>query len=176
MEIVTMLTTGSLFHHLDDARNMKYRELASKIFAELDADKGFLGQSGTESDSSWGRWTVPECYQKEEYTGRTIQTLSLWRDLESMVAYSYHGIHAQALKRRDEWFPKISLPNHAIWWIDNEHQPTWAEAAAQYDRIVNNGTSAEAFNMKDLYDANGESVKLNQTKLTEMAKRYTRTK
>ena len=89
-----------------------------------------------------------------------------------MVAYSYHGIHTQALKRRDEWFPKVSLPNHALWWIDNEHQPTWKEAAARYDRIVNNGTNAEAFNMKDLYDENGESVKLNQAQLKEIARLY----
>ena len=79
MAKLAMLTTGPLFYQLDDARNMAYGELANKIFAELDPDKGFLGLSGMDRETSWGAWTIPKCYRKEEYEGRIIQTLSLWQ-------------------------------------------------------------------------------------------------
>ena len=37
-------------------------------------------------------------------------TLSLWKDLESVAAFIYHGAHGEALMKRRERFEKHKLP------------------------------------------------------------------
>jgi Domain of unknown function (DUF3291) len=172
MAKIAMLTTGPLLTAIEDSKNASYGVLADKIFSALSIDDGFLGHSATETNNSWGVWAIPKLYQKEEYEGRIIQTLSLWRDLESLHAFSYNGFHAEALKRRSEWFPKLPLPNNVIWWVDDDHRPTWQEGATRYDCIAKEGPTADAFNFKQAYSASGQLITLDRELIKQKAKQY----
>lgn len=179
MARIAMLTTGPLLENLDAEKFAEFEKLSGQIFEQFGRAKGAISHTGGISEEAssdlWGKWSVPEIYQEDAKTSYIIQTISIWQDLESMVAFSYHGIHAQGLKRKHEWVQKLSRPNHVIWWINDNHQPTWTEGTTHYDRIVKHGTSAQAFNIKDLYDSQGEPVKLNQTLLKEKTQQYSKT-
>ena len=40
----------------------------------------------------------------ENGDGRWSSTLSLWVDIESLMAFTYSGIHAEALRHASDWF------------------------------------------------------------------------
>lgn len=176
MARIAMLTTGPLLENLDAEKFAEFEELSGKIFEQFGIDEGAISHTGGISEEAssdlWGKWAVPEIYQKAAETSYVIQTISIWQDLESMVAFSYHGIHAQGLKRKYEWVQKLSRPNHVIWWIDDEHQATWSEGVERYNRIIKNDPAPDAFNTRSLYDTQGEPVKLNQGIIKEKAKQY----
>ena len=43
-------------------------------------------------------------------------THSLWDDLESVYAFAYYGRHAEAMKKREDWFVKPEWPSVVAWW------------------------------------------------------------
>ena len=43
-------------------------------------------------------------------------TVSLCDDLESVYAFAYCGRHAEALKKREDWFVKPEWPSVVAWW------------------------------------------------------------
>jgi GNAT superfamily N-acetyltransferase len=77
-----------------------------------------------------------------------IVNLSVWRDLESLRAYAYGSAHAEYLKRRREWFSRLSDAAVVLWWVPAGHQPTVNEAAERLAHLRAHGPSATAFTFK----------------------------
>jgi hypothetical protein len=50
-----------------------------------------------------------------EPSSRAPATLSLWDNLESVYAFAYRGPHAEALRKRKEWFVKAEWPTYVAW-------------------------------------------------------------
>ena len=98
-------------------------------------------------------------------------TLSFWKGLESVAAFSYRGLHGDALKRRSEWFAVTEYPVYVAWWVeDGQTLPTWEEACRRLVLLHENGPSPEAFNFKSSFDESGKPVKLDRDKMTEYSK------
>ena len=70
---------------------------------------------------SWGEVVLPKCCPKLE-TDQVAMTLSLWDDLESVVAFSHHGAHGGALANRKDWFQSLGLPTYVAWWVPTDHR------------------------------------------------------
>ncbi|HKG24044.1 MAG TPA: DUF3291 domain-containing protein, partial [Thermomicrobiales bacterium] len=90
-----------------------------------------------------------------ELAGREAQTLSLWRDLESAVAFAYSGLHAEALRRRRGWFPAPAWPSYAAWWVADDNRPDWREAMRRLEHLHDRGPSTIAFDFRSPFDATG---------------------
>lgn len=84
------------------------------------------------------------------------QTLSVWRDLESVYPFAYGGVHGEALRRRKEWFVKPAWPTYAAWWIDDDEEPTWHEAIRRLEHLHDHGPTTFAFSFAAPFDAAGE--------------------
>jgi hypothetical protein len=97
----------------------------------------------------WGAFVAPRFYDApggaDDDTLAT--TLSVWKSLKDLRNFAYNGSHGEALRRREEWFPRPDVPQQVLWWIAEDHQPTWAEAAAKLERLHDDGPSVEAFSM-----------------------------
>ena len=65
---------------------------------------------------SWGEQVYPRFYV-ERGDGWSPSTLSLWRDLTALMAFSYSGIHAEAMRHGREWFVKPTWPGYVLWWV-----------------------------------------------------------
>jgi len=92
-----------------------------------------------------GAVIAPKCVPDGLTLDQLAMTLSLWRDLESVAAFSYRGIHGDALSKRAEWFMKGPWPSYVAWWVDEHHQPTWREAVDRIDQLhVYGSTSAHS--------------------------------
>jgi len=89
-------------------------------------------------------------------------TLSLWNDLERVVAFAYNGAHAEALMRRKDWFQAVGLPSYVAWWVAEHHDVDWKEGSERLDHLHAHGSSAFAFNFAKPFDAGGNPCRLDR--------------
>jgi hypothetical protein len=71
---------------------------------------------------TWGNVELPACFPTPPEETQIAMSLSLWKDLESVAAFTYHGAHGEALTKRREWFEKYKLPIYVAWWVPADHQ------------------------------------------------------
>lgn len=134
-------------------------------FAVAEASEGFVARSGYVGDpgpESWREHVFPRFYI-ENGDGSAPSTLSLWKDLPSLVAFVYADIHIEAMKNARAWFDRHRWPPYVLWWVDDTHVPFWAEGVERLEHLHDNGTSAYAFDFKHPFDQNGDPTKLDRS-------------
>jgi hypothetical protein len=77
-------------------------------------------------------------------------TLSVWRDADSLRAFTWSTIHKRFRMRRDEWFQPLDRPYLAIWPISDGHRPNGREALAMLDLLTREGASDAVFGTEAL--------------------------
>ncbi len=77
--------------------------------------------------------------------GDRFITRSLWRDVESLRAFVYSGVHRRYLNRGQEWFLPAASVNLALWWVEENHRPGIEEALGKLDQLARQGPTAEVF-------------------------------
>lgn len=80
-----------------------------------------------------------------------LVNLSVWHDVQALSDYVYKSAHREMLKRRKEWFSKVSAAHMVLWWVPAGHQPSVAEAAERLALLHEQGASAEAFNFRQAF-------------------------
>ena len=83
---------------------------------------------------------------------RVIINFSIWEDVRSLRNFVYHSAHAGIMKRRQEWFARLTDAYVALWWVP-ALRPTVAEAVARMQRLRLHGASSEAFTFLEPYPA-----------------------
>ncbi len=107
----------------------------------------------------WGPFSVPHYYKGGFNAGEVVEAsaLSVWRDLSSLRAFVYEGLHARAMSKKDLWFTPMEFPGYALWW--SPVFPTWKEASNKLELIHRIGTSSAAFTFSSLHDENGQPIR-----------------
>lgn len=95
------------------------------------------------------------------YGDGTIVNMSVWRDVESLFAYTYKTAHAQIMARRKEWFHMPAENHFVLWWVPEGHTPTLPEAIDRLDTLREEGPSSLAFHFKQAYDPIGGPINPN---------------
>jgi hypothetical protein len=165
MARLAFMTIGVLHAPMDDPRVQGFVDRIDVIFAAAGSSDGFVGQSVPDEatgEESWGPLVTPTHFQKEEYLDRTAATLSLWNDLESVFAFAYNGVHAEALRKRAAWIVHGEWPSYVAWWVSDDHTPSWSEACERYDRMCQEGPSPAAFDFKRPFSHDGEPIEIDR--------------
>ncbi|MCF3641047.1 DUF3291 domain-containing protein [Rhizobium sp. TRM95111] len=135
--------------------------------------EGFVGRSGYAGEPgprSWGPQVFPR-YIKDSGFDSAPSQLSLWRDIESLMAFSYDGVHADALKHARHWNRKQTWPPLVLWWTPAGRYPDWAEGAARLEHLDDHGPSPYAFTFKQPYDPSGAAAAIDRARIREIAAR-----
>jgi hypothetical protein len=82
-----------------------------------------------------------------------LVNLSVWRDVQALSDYVYTSAHTEMLKRRQEWFSKVSAAHIVLWWVPAGHRPSVEEAAERLALLREQGTSAQAFSFRQAFAA-----------------------
>jgi hypothetical protein len=109
-----------------------------EINAIADADPGFvwrLRSEGAEDATSIRAFD----------DRRILITLTVWRSLEALSHYVYHGGHGAIMRDRRRWFERADQPILALWWIPAGHHPTVEEAKARLSYLRQHGPTTYAF-------------------------------
>ena len=111
---------------------------------------------------SWGDIALPSCYPAPPKEEQIATTLSLWKDLESVAAFTYHGPHGEALTKRRDWFVKYNLPVYVAWWVPNVEKISWSDGCAKLDHLQTHGPTAAAFDFSHPFDPAGNACRLDR--------------
>jgi len=167
---LALYTFGIFIRPSEDPANDGFHHRNDPILDAVEKAPGFLARSGYDGDpgpSSWGPQVYPRFYE-ERGDGWSPATLSLWTDLESPMAFSYFGLHAEALAHGREWFQKGDWPPLVLWWIDGDHVPDWTEAVERHEALHDRGPSAYAFTFKQPFDAAGEPTRIDRARIKSL--------
>ena len=80
-----------------------------------------------------------------------IVNVSVWDDVAALNHYVYKTAHVEIMKRRKEWFERISEAYVVLWWVPHGHRPTVEEAIARLERLRAEGATAFAFTFKHAF-------------------------
>lgn len=170
MPKLAILTIGILHEPWGSPRVQGFVDRIPAVFEQAEASSGFVDRSRLEAETgrhSWGDVVYPPLVPEEERKARLPATVSVWEDIESVCAYAYRGAHGEAMRHRKEWFVSDCCPGFVCWWIADDHQPSWVEAAERYERMRHDGPSATAFTFKEPYGPDGRHVRIRQELVEE---------
>jgi hypothetical protein len=89
-------------------------------FAAAEKAAGFVARSGYDGEpgpKSWGVQVFPRFIEGSGFDSGP-SSLSIWADIESLMAFSYAGVHAEALKNARNWNTRNDWPPLVLWWIE----------------------------------------------------------
>ena len=77
--------------------------------------------------------------------------MSVWRDAEALRQFVYRSAHADILRRRREWFERMSEVFLVLWWVPRGHRPTVPEAIARLEALRRAGPHPGAFTFRETF-------------------------
>lgn len=80
---------------------------------------------------------------------RILVNMSVWRDVASLRDFTFRSAHTEFLKRRREWFDRMSGIHAVLWWVSSGHRPSLSEAAERLAELRDRGPSHRAFTFTD---------------------------
>ncbi|PWV98032.1 uncharacterized protein DUF3291 [Hoeflea marina] len=80
------------------------------------------------------------------------------------MAFSYNGVHAEALKNARSWNRKNPWPPLVLWWVDAGHVPHWVEAVPRLERLHDHGPGPGAFTFKQPYGPDGSPTVIDRVR------------
>lgn len=166
---VALYTFGIFSEPAMSPANQGFHDRNDLNLAAVEQSEGFIARSGYAGDpgpDSWGLQVYPRFYV-ERGDGWSPSTLSLWSDLESPLAFTYAGIHAEALKPAREWFELRCWPGYVLWWVADSHVPQWDEAIIRHEHLHDHGASPFAFTFKESFDPSGQGVMISRESMKE---------
>ena len=168
---LALYTFGMFVGRADDPTNQGFHDRNDATFAAAEAAGGFIARSGHDGEpgpASWGPQVYPRFYI-ERGDGWSPSTISLWVDLESAMAFSYSGLHAEALRHARHWMAKPEWPPYVLWWVDEAHTPDWLEAVARHEHLADHAPSAHAFDFKTPFGSDGLPVTIDRARTKMLA-------
>jgi hypothetical protein len=160
---IAFFTLGVLKAPVGDSIVQGFVDRIADVYATAEGSAGFFERSIRDVktwEHSWGPVIVPKCVPSGLPLNQFAMTLSLWRDLESVAAFAYHGAHREALSRREDWFDSGPWPSYAAWWVSGDHRPIWSEAVDRVDHLHDHGSTRTAFTFRQPFDSTGAAVRM----------------
>jgi hypothetical protein len=142
---LAQINVGRLRAPVDSPDVAEFIEALDPINALADASPGFVWRFQTEE----GNATAVRPYADDSI----LVNLSVWESVDALAAFVYHSAHAGFLRRRREWFERITDTIAALRWIAEGHIPPIEEGIERLDRLRAHGPSAQAFTFRDRFPA-----------------------
>jgi len=142
------MTFGVLYESRAHPRSQGFIDRIPAALVQAERSEGFIDRSYLDMETGLHSWGEPVCprFLPEELHPNVARTLSLWRNLESVFAFSYAGLHGEALALRAECSYTSRVPG------------------------------PEAFNFRRSFDSHGNPKALNRVLAKEIVSRNTRAK
>ena len=168
---LALYTFGIFKKPSNDAANDGFHLRNDPILKLVDGAPGMIARAGYDGDpgsASWGKQVYPRFYV-EQGDGFSPSTLSVWRDLESLFAFTYFGLHSEALVKGREWFKKPEWPPYVLWWVNKGQYPTWAQGVERHEHLHDRGPMAFAFTFKAAFNFDGGALSVDLARAKQIA-------
>lgn len=142
---LAQINIGILTAPLDTPQLADFVNALDEINALADGTPGFIWRLKGAGNSATDLRPYPD--------DRILINMSVWQDIESLFTYTYQTAHTPFLKRRGEWFTRMTTPIFTLWWVPVSHTPTPAEGKTRLDYMEAHGPTPYAFTFKKRFTA-----------------------
>ena len=162
--------------HVDDYDSPRVEGFRLREPLNFEAAKraeGYVGRSGYDGEpgpASWGEKVYPRFIEGSGFSDAP-SSLSLWTSLEALMAFTYTGVHADALKHARNWNQRQAWPSLVLWWVREGTQPLWADGAERLEFLHDKGPTPRAFTFKAPFCPDGNAVAIDRDEVKAMAGR-----
>nr|WP_298172061.1 DUF3291 domain-containing protein [uncultured Pseudomonas sp.] len=139
---LAQLNIASMKHPLESPGMADFVANLQRINALAEASPGFVWRLQDEA----GDATALRPFGED-----VLVNLSLWRDIDALKSYVYKSVHAEMLKRRNEWFARMGEAHMVLWWVPAGHLPNEVEAAERLQWLREKGPTAQAFSFRQVF-------------------------
>jgi hypothetical protein len=140
---LAQLNIGIIKDPMDSPVMAEFAANLERINALAERSPGFVWRLQTED----GDATAIRPFEDENM----LVNMSVWRDVESLNKYVYSSAHVDVMRRRKQWFERMSEAYLVLWWVPSGHRPSVAEAIAKLETLRTQGPSAEAFTFRQAF-------------------------
>ena len=126
--------------------------------------EGFVGRSGYDDvpgPESWGEKVYPRFIHGSGFTDAP-SSLSLWTGIEALMAFTYNGVHADALKYARNWNQRQAWPALVLWWVPEGSRPVWADGAERLEHLHDHGPTPRGFTFKVAFCPDGNAIAIDR--------------
>jgi hypothetical protein len=147
---LAQVNIGRLRAPTDDPLVADFMNALDEINALAERSPGFVWRLQTDD----GNATALRPYDDESI----LINLSTWESADALADYVYRSDHTAFLRRRAEWFERMSEAMLTLWWVPAGHRPTEAEAVARLDHLRRHGPTPHAFTFRHQFDQPTDGV------------------
>jgi hypothetical protein len=140
---LAQLNVGIIKGPMDSPVMAQFAANLERINALADTSPGFVWRLQTEQ----GDATALRPFDND----MMLVNMSVWRDVESLRAYVYSSAHTDIMRRRREWFERMSEAYLVLWWVPRGHRPPLSEALARLTALSRHGPHAQAFGFRQAF-------------------------
>lgn len=140
---IAQINIGRILGPMDGSIMKEFADNLDPINALADNAPGFVWR--LQSDE--GNATSIKVYDDE----MLLINMSVWDSIESLHKYVYNTQHVEFVRRRKEWFERLSTPIVALWWVPALHIPTPQEAKERLEFLTEHGATPYAFTFKERF-------------------------
>ena len=140
---LAQLNIGIVRGPMDSPVMAEFAANLARINALADSSPGFVWRLQTPA----GDATAIRPFENESM----LVNMSVWQDADSLRRFVYRTAHAEILRRRREWFEKMSEAILVLWWVPRGHRPGVEEAIARLELLRRQGPHQEAFTFRETY-------------------------
>jgi hypothetical protein len=142
---LAQLNIGVIRGPIDSPVMAEFVASLDRINALAERSPGFVWRLQTEE----GNATAIRPYPDENIA----VNMSVWRDIESLNAFVYRSEHVEIMRRRREWFERMSEAFLVLWWVPRGHRPSVQEAIGRLDTLRAHGPTPAAFTFRRTFPA-----------------------
>jgi heme-degrading monooxygenase HmoA len=140
---LAQLNIGIIKGPMDSPVMAEFAANLERINALADGSDGFVWRLQTEE----GDATALRPFEDENM----LVNMSVWRDVAALTAFVYRSAHSDIMRRRREWFERMSERYMVLWWVPRGHRPTVEEALARLEALRAHGAHAAAFTFREAF-------------------------
>ena len=140
---LAQINVGRLRASVDDPLVAEFMNALDEINALAERSPGFRWRFQTED----GNATAVRPYEDDSI----LINMSVWESIEALNDYVYRSDHTSYLRRRREWFERLSEVVVALWWVPVGHQPSIEEGVARLEKLRADGPSVDAFTFRQRF-------------------------
>jgi hypothetical protein len=148
--VLAQVNIGRLVAPLDSEELADFVAALDPVNAAADAAPGFLWRLQTEDGDATA---IHGFGWDTDGSAGVLVNMSVWESVEALAEFVYSDTHRPVLRRRREWFRKMTEAYLALWWIPRGTVPTVADAESRVLHLREHGPTPHAFTLRAPFPA-----------------------
>jgi len=149
---LAQLNIAMMKEPLDSPRMADFVANLERINALAESSPGFVWRLETEEGDATALRPLGDS---------TLVNMSVWKDVASLNHYVYKTAHVEIMRRRKEWFDRMSEAHMVLWWVPQGHRPSVVQAIERLQLLRTQGPGPDAFTFRHAFpppDAQAASI------------------